>query len=99
MVTWGDRWVLRLRLNEADLRNTGHACHWVLYDWFSLPIVNPLFLFVQIGIDHVDLGEGSVLDLSSLLVSRTVLDVVKVVLVGLHADLAVGVLLVRDRLQ
>jgi len=83
----------------AELGEAGHARDWVLHDWLRLPVMNPLLFFVKVSIDNVNLSEGTILDLGSLFVRRTVLDVVQIVVVGLHADLAVGVLLIGDRLE
>lgn len=71
----------------------------MINNWLSLPLVNPLLFLVQIVSDDVDLGKWSILNFGSLLVSSAVLDVVKVVLIGLHAHLAICVLLIWNRLQ
>ena len=66
---------------------------------FRLPLVDPLLFLVQIFRDNVNLSKGPILNLGSFLMRRTVLDMVKVVFVGLHAYFTVGVLLVWDGLQ
>ena len=83
----------------AVLRKAIHAHHGIFYDWLGFPIVDPLLLLVQLVHDDVNLSEGSLLDLGSLLMRGAVLDVVQVVIVCFHTDLAVGVLLVGNRLQ
>jgi len=83
----------------AVLRDPCDARHGELDDRLWPPTMYPLLLSVQIVYDQVDLGEGSLLNFGSLLVRRAVLDVVQVVFVRLHAHLAVGVLLIGNRLQ
>ena len=58
--------------------------------------MNPFLLPVKFIEDKVYLGEGSILYFGSLFMCGTVLYVVQVVLVSLHAYLAVGVLFIRD---
>lgn len=65
----------------------------------GFPLVDPFFLREEIINDNVDLGKGLLLNLGTLFVRRTVLDVVHVVLVSLHAYLAVGVLLIWNWLK
>lgn len=81
------------------LRKAIQTRHGIFYNGLGFPIVDPLLLLVQLVHDDVNLSEGSLLDLGSLLMCGAVLNVVQVVIVCFHTDLAVGVLLVGNRLQ
>ena len=61
--------------------------------------MNPLLLTVEIVVNLINFSEGTILNLGSLFVSSTVLDVVEIVIVRLHAHLAVGVLLIGNWLE
>lgn len=90
--------VVVLREQLAVLGETSKTCHLVINYWFSLPLVDPLLFLVQVFGYDVNLCEGPILNLSSLFMRRTVLDVFKIVFIRLHTDLAVCVLLIWDRL-
>ncbi len=61
--------------------------------------MDPLLFLVQVIGNDVDLCEGPILNFCSLFMRCAVLDVIKVVIIRLHADLAVSVLLIWDGLK
>ena len=88
--------ILVLWLELTELRDTCHARDGEFDYRLSLPIMDPFLLPVKFIEDEVYLGEGTILNFGSLFMSGTVLYVVQVVLVGLHAYLAVCVLFIWD---
>ena len=91
--------VVVLRVKLAILGETIKAHHLVLYNWLRLPVVDPLLLLEQVIDDGIDFLEWLLLDAGPSFMSGTILDMIEVVVIGLHADLAVSVLLIWYRLK